>query len=221
MNIEAYKALSEKLNAADVELIAVSKTKSVADIQKMYDMGQRDFGENRIQELLEKKPALPNDIHWHAIGHLQRNKVKHIVSFIHLIHSVDSLRLLREINKQGEKIERVIDCLLQIHIAKEEGKFGFGPDIVTDKELFAQIGEMNFVRIRGLMGMATFTSDDEVIRKEFQNLKRLFNSIKRQHYGNEEAFSTLSMGMSGDYQIAIEEGTNMVRIGSLIFGARN
>jgi PLP dependent protein len=209
INTEKYKSLLTELNGK-ATLVAVSKTKPVADIQALYDLGQRDFGENYVQELADKEALLPKDIHWHFIGHLQSNKVKYIASFVHLIHGVDSLSLLKEINKQGAKNNRVIDCLLQVHIAREETKFGF-----SEEELggLNDLTELKNIRVIGLMGMASFSDDKAFVRSEFTHLKTIFNSKK--------TLSTLSMGMSGDYSIAIEEGSNMVRIGSLLFGERN
>lgn len=209
INIEKYKAIITELSNK-ATLVAVSKTKPVEDIQALYDLGQRDFGENYVQELVEKEAVLPKDIRWHFIGHLQSNKVKYIAPFVHLVHGVDSLNLLKEINKQAAKNNRVIDCLLQIHIAKEETKFGF------DEQEFQQLtlpGDLKNIHICGLMGMASFSDNKDLVREEFRNLKRLYDTDAR--------LSTLSMGMSGDYTIAIEEGSNMVRIGSLLFGERN
>jgi len=202
---------------AHVELVAVSKTKSNAEIMEAYDAGHRIFGENKVQEMTEKWSELPKDIQWHMVGHVQRNKVKHMAPYVSLIQGVDSLKLLKEINKQGRKHNRVIPCLLQIHIAKEETKFGF-----DEQELQALIVEEDFqdlkhVEIKGLMGMATFTDKEEVIRGEFHSLKFMFDSLKTILPG----ITVLSMGMSGDYRIAIEEGSNMVRIGSSIFGERH
>ena len=202
---------------AHVELVAVSKTKSNAEIMEAYDAGHRIFGENKVQEMTEKWSELPKDIQWHMVGHVQRNKVKHMAPYVSLIQGVDSLKLLKEINKQGRKHNRVIPCLLQIHIAKEETKFGF-----DEQELQALIVEEDFqdlkhVEIKGLMGMATFTDKEEVIRGEFHSLKFMFDSLKTLLPG----ITVLSMGMSGDYRIAIEEGSNMVRIGSSIFGERH
>ena len=194
-----------------IRLVAVSKSKSIQEIKELYDLGQRDFGENYVQELLEKQTALPTDIRWHFIGHLQTNKVKLIVPFVHLIQGVDSIKLLHEINKQGEKLNLVCNCLLQVHIAEEETKFGF-----DEQELFeAYHQESNFphVKLLGLMGMASFTEDKERVRTEFRRLKKLYDTIPRA--------SILSMGMSSDFQIAIEEGANLVRIGTMIFGERN
>lgn len=200
-----------------VTLVAVSKTKSAEEILEAYSGGQRVFGENRIQEMVEKHEILPKDIKWHMIGHVQRNKVKYMAPFVNLIHGVDSLKLLREINKQGEKHGRVLDCLLQVHIAEESSKFGFDEEELQALALSGELSELKFVRVSGLMGMATFTSDMEQVRREFKGLKKLFGMLQ----SNLPDLKTLSMGMSGDYKIAIEEGSNMVRIGSSIFGARN
>ncbi|NQZ75774.1 MAG: YggS family pyridoxal phosphate-dependent enzyme [Ekhidna sp.] len=204
----------------DCTLIAVSKTKPSSDIEIAYETGHRDFGENKVQELTQKAENLPKDIKWHMIGHLQRNKVKYIAPFVHLIHGVDSLKLLKEINKQGTKNDRVINCLLQIHIAEEETKFGL--DTNEMREIISEevLNEMKNVRIVGLMGMATNTDNTEQVAKEFSNLKSLFEEIKETDH-TQLSVNTLSMGMSGDYKIAIEEGSNMVRIGSAIFGSRN
>lgn len=202
---------------ADVALIAVSKTKPNEMIMEAYETGQRDFGENYIQELVAKAQSLPQDIRWHAIGHLQSNKVKYIAPFISLIHGVDSLKLLQEIDRQAKKNNRVIDVLLQVYIASEESKFGLSSD-----ELNALIKEkdqlhLQNIRITGLMGMASNTDDNEKIRTEFRFLKSVFDRLKTEH----PEFRNLSMGMSGDYEMAIEEGSNMIRVGSKIFGERN
>lgn len=205
-----------------VQLIAVSKTKPEADIQEAYNAGHRDFGENKVQEMTDKHASLPGDIQWHMIGHVQRNKVKYMAPFVHLIHGVDSLRLLKEIDKQGRKNDRVINCLLQVHIAKEESKFGLDEEelkALLDSESFR---EMKHVNIRGLMGMATFTENNDVIKSEFTYLKNLFDSLKqKQEQWPHLNMEILSMGMSGDYHLAVECGSNMVRIGSSIFGERN
>ncbi len=217
VNIESYKRIKQELDNKQVTLVAVSKTKPVEDIQALYDIGQRDFGENYVQELVDKQAVLPKDIRWHFIGHLQSNKVKYIAPFVHLIHGVDSFNLLKEINKQAIKNIRVIDCLLQVHIAAEETKFGFGLD-----ELESQLHELNKlqnVNMIGLMGMASFTADMNKVRSEFKNLKFLFDKLTKLSIDNFE-LSILSMGMSSDYTIAIEEGSTMVRIGSLLFGER-
>ncbi len=199
-----------------VTLVAVSKTKPAEDIQTLYEAGHLDFGENKVQELVGKYDILPKDIRWHLIGHLQKNKVKYIAPFVHLIHSVDSEELLKEINKQAQKNNRMISCLLQIHIADEETKFGMEQEEAEDILKNYKIHYPN-VEIIGLMGMATFTEDETQIRNEFKYLKSVFDKFKTQN----AELKTLSMGMSGDYKIAIEEGSNMVRVGSLIFGVRN
>lgn len=203
-------------------LVAVSKTKPISDLQEAYEAGQRHFGENKIQEMTEKWETMPKDIHWHMIGHTQRNKVKYMAPYVHLIHSVDSPRLLKEINKQALKNDRIIDCLLQIHIAEEETKFGF-----DEKELLELLASDAFaayknVRITGLMGMATFTDDKDQVRKEFKSLKKLLDHINVNNLiSDKHELKTLSMGMTGDYEIAMEEGSTMVRIGSAIFGSRD
>ncbi|MDP5061531.1 MAG: YggS family pyridoxal phosphate-dependent enzyme [Maribacter sp.] len=200
-----------------VTLVAVSKTKPNSYIQEAYDAGQRIFGENRVQEMTEKWENMPKDIEWHMIGHLQRNKVKYMAEYVSLVHGVDSPRLLSEINKQAEKHNRVISCLLQVHIAEEDTKFGFNEEELLDLVANEEFKAFKNVKIVGLMGMATFTDNMDQVRREFASLKLLFNKLKN----NYTDFSTLSMGMSGDYQIAIEEGSTMVRIGSSIFGSRN
>jgi pyridoxal phosphate enzyme (YggS family) len=215
INIENYKRIKEKLRDK-ITMVAVSKTKPVSSILELYNLGHRDFGENYVQELVDKAAQLPKDIRWHFIGHLQSNKVKQIASFVHLIHGVDSLKLLKEINKQGEKHGRVINCLLQVHIAKEETKFGLDEEELTNV-LMCKFAN---ARICGLMGMASFTDDMEKVRSEFQHLKALFDKHAELSIDNCQ-LTIVSMGMSSDYKIAIEEGSNMVRIGSLIFGERN
>lgn len=210
-NSENYRKLIQELGSK-VQLVAVSKFKSGEDIMKAYDAGQRDFGENYVQELLEKHDSLPKDIRWHFIGHLQSNKVKYIAPFIHLIHGVDSAKLLKEINKQAEKINRKICCLLQVHIASEETKFGFDEAELEQPDL----NQFPSMEICGLMGMASFSEDEQLLRREFSALKNIFEKMRTSH----PSFTILSMGMSNDYQIAIEQGSNMVRIGSLIFGNR-
>jgi hypothetical protein len=204
-----------------VALVAVSKTKPSSDIQEAYDCGQRIFGENRPQEMQGKYEELPKDIEWHMIGHLQSNKVKYIAPFVELIHSVDKLSLLKEINKRAKQNDRVINVLLQMHIAKEESKFG-----MDEEELEAFLTSDKFksyenVSVVGLMGMATFTDNKEIIRKEFKSLKSIYDTLKSSHFKDNSNFNVLSMGMSGDFEIGIEEGSNMVRVGSSIFGARN
>ena len=200
-----------------VQLVAVSKTKPISDIEEAYAAGQRVFGENKIQEMTEKQEVLPKDIEWHMIGHIQRNKVKYMAQYVALIHGVDSLKLLREINKQAKKHNRVIPCLLQIHIAEEDTKFGFDENELNELIDSNDIGELSNIQIAGLMGMATFTDNGQQIRKEFKQLKKLFEKTKSV-FPN---LSQLSMGMSGDYKIAIEEGSTMIRVGSSIFGSRN
>jgi len=204
----------------NVSLVAVSKTKTVEDIMQAYDAGHRLFGENRVQELLDKYEHLPGDIKWHMIGHLQRNKVKYIAGFISMIESVDSARLLRTINKEAEKSGRVIDCLLQFHIALEETKFGFSLDEVKDMLDEGILSEMQNVNIRGVMGMATFTDDMVKVRSEFVKLKSFFDELKNKYFSQKDDFSEISMGMSGDYPVALDEGSTMVRLGTSIFGAR-
>lgn len=220
VNKEAYHNIAEELKDKNVTLVAVSKTKPIEDIKEMYDLGQRDFGENYVQELSDKASQLPNDIRWHFIGHLQSNKVKYIAPFVHLIHGVDSIKLLIEINKQAAKNSRVVDCLLQVYIAQEETKFGLNEQELDQllKE-FAQ-SEMSNVRIKGLMGMASFTDDMSKVRNEFRYLKTLFDKQAKLSIANCQ-LTILSMGMSSDYKVAIEEGSTMVRIGSLLFGSRN
>jgi PLP dependent protein len=217
INKEKYQEILAKLNSK-VTLVAVSKTKPAEDILEMYNLGQRDFGENYVQELKEKYELLPKDIRWHYIGHLQSNKVKYIAPFVHLIHGVDSLNLLKEINKQGLKNNRIIDCLLQVHIAKEETKFGLDSDEL-DIILSSNLAELKNTRIYGLMGMASFSTNMDLVRAEFRYLKNLFDKYALSHIANCQ-LSILSMGMSADYNIAMEEGSNMVRIGSLLFGER-
>ena len=201
-----------------VTLVAVSKTKPISDLMEAYDAGQRIFGENKIQEMAEKWEAMPKDIQWHMIGHVQSNKVKYMAEFVSLIHGVDSLKLLEEINKQALKNNRIIDCLLQIHIAEEETKFGLNEEELNGILTSKAFQEMKNIRIVGLMGMATFTENQEQIKKEFLHLKSIFDQLRSKDAL--QCLSTLSMGMSGDYQLAIECGSTMVRIGSSIFGGR-
>ena len=220
VNKEAYQKIKKELDERQVILVAVSKTKPVEDILELYNFGHRDFGENYVQELVDKAAQLPQDIRWHFIGHLQTNKVKLITPFVQLIQGVDSLKLLKEINKQGQKVGRVIDCLLQVHIAEEETKFG-----LDEEEVLSVIGQLDSLKITnarvcGLMGMASFSENMSMVREEFKKLKKIFD-----HYAKPETHNskpvTLSMGMSSDYKVAIEEGSNMVRIGSLLFGERS
>lgn len=220
VNTEKYNSLSKELAAKNVTLVAVSKTKPVADIMELYNLGQRDFGENYVQELCDKQKVLPADIRWHFIGHLQSNKVKYVAPFIHLIHGVDSIKLLTEINKQGEKNKLIINCLLQMHIAIEETKYGFSEEELRSTiQLFNQSTLQN-VNVCGLMGMASFSDDMDLVRSEFITLNKIFSKfIQNSSYKNQN--NMLSMGMSSDYKIAIEEGSNMVRIGSMLFGERS
>tara|TARA_B110000046_G_scaffold186038_1_gene231692 strand:+ start:1837 stop:2505 length:669 start_codon:yes stop_codon:yes gene_type:complete len=201
----------------NVTLVAVSKTKPIVDLQEAYDAGQRVFGENKIQEMAEKFDALPKDIKWHMIGHLQSNKVKYMAHFVDLIHGVDKLKTLKEINKQAKKHDRVINCLLQVKIAKEDTKFGFSFKEIEATLSSEDLKELDNIKIIGFMGMATFTDDKKQLEEEFSSLKNLFNQLKNQH----SSIETLSMGMSGDYQLAIENGSTMIRVGSSIFGQRN
>jgi len=205
---------------ANVTLVAVTKTRPVEILQKAYDLGLRDFGENRVQEMIEKQPVLPSDIRWHQIGHLQTNKVKYIAPFVHLIHSVDSLRLLEEINRQALKNHRVIDCLLQVYIATEESKFGLDETELMEVLDSKEYKSMANIRICGLMGMASFSDNLALVRHEFTGLKQLFDKLKSAFFAGSREFSLLSMGMSGDYNLAIEEGSTMVRIGTALFGER-
>ncbi|AFL82643.1 pyridoxal phosphate enzyme, YggS family [Aequorivita sublithincola DSM 14238] len=202
---------------ADVTLVAVSKTKPVSDLMEAYNSGQRVFGENKIQEMETKWREMPKDIEWHMIGHVQRNKVKYMAPFVRLIHAVDSFKLLKEINKEAKKNERTINCLLQIKIAEEESKFGMDEADAATLLASEEIKKLQNIKIVGLMGMATFTDDDEQVSEEFQKLKKIFDEFKVHDSG----FKILSMGMSGDYKLAIENGSNMVRVGSAIFGDRN
>ena len=216
-NIEKYQAILHELNQQNVQLIAVSKTKPNEDILDLYELGQRAFGENYVQELVDKAAQLPTDIQWHFIGHLQSNKVKYIAPFVHLIHGVDSEKLLQEINKQAIKQNRTIDCLLQVHIATEETKFGFDADSISELIQSGRLAHYSNIRIKGLMGMASFSEDTSLLTKEFSTLKQIYD-LSAIQLGSD--FNTLSMGMSSDYALAISLGSNMVRIGSLLFGAR-
>lgn len=218
VNTDAYNNIQQELNLKNVQLVAVSKTKPIEDVKALYELGQRDFGENYVQEITEKQLQLPSDIRWHFIGHLQSNKVKYIAPFVHLIHGVDSFKLLEEINKQAAKNNRVIDCLLQMHIAQEETKFGIDKKELL--EIIPRLPALKNVRILGLMGMASFTDDVAQVRNEFKNLKQFFDSLKKNNTVENLQPTILSMGMSGDYNMAIEEGSTMVRIGSLLFGVR-
>ncbi len=216
INLENYQKINSLIAPYHAQLVAVSKTKPVEDILSLMQEGQIAFGENYVQELTEKHEAIPENIEWHFIGHLQSNKVKYIHEFVHLIHGIDSLKLLNEVNKQAEKSGRTSDCLLQIFIADEATKFGLDEKEATEILELKEKGQLNNIRIRGLMGMASFTEDQQQIKNEFSGLKKLFDQFKQQPY-----FDTLSMGMSGDYQIALDCGSTMIRIGSALFGARN
>lgn len=220
--MEAKKNLEKILVTipANVKLLAVSKTKPVEDILSFYEAGQRIFGENRVKELTEKSQKISNDIQWHMIGHLQTNKVKYITPFISLIQSVDSFKLLKEINKEAEQNNRIISCLLQMFIAEEESKFGFdyteAMQMLESKEFFS----LKNIQIEGVMGMATYSDDMLLVRNEFKTLRKIFDDLKRNFFINKLEFSEISMGMSNDYKVAIEEGSTMVRIGSMLFGKR-
>ena len=218
VNVEAYQSVYKELLSQKVQLIAVSKTKPNADIMELYNLGHRAFGENYVQELVDKAAQLPKDIQWHFIGHLQSNKVKYIASFVHLIHGVDSEKLLQEINKQALKQNRIIDCLLQVHIASEETKFGFDEESLNEFIQSGRLANYPNIRIKGLMGMASFSEDQDLLTKEFRSLKNMYDQSNTQL---NHSLDTLSMGMSSDYQLAVKLGSNMVRIGSLLFGARN
>lgn len=212
--------IKSELEVLGVQLVAVSKTKSQEEIMEAYEAGQRVFGENHVQELVEKQEALPKDIKWHLIGHLQTNKVKYIAPFIHLIESVDSMKLLQEINKQALKNNRVIDCLLQVYIADEDTKFGLGYDELIELLRSDEFKELQNVRIVGLMGIATNTDIERQINEEFKELSVLFSGIKQSYFRKDDYFKEISMGMSSDYKLAVENGSTMVRLGSTIFGKR-
>lgn len=222
MQRDKYQQLVDSLGKKTT-LVAVSKLQTVDAIQQLYRYGHRDFGENYVQELVEKQLLLPNDIHWHFIGHLQSNKIKYIASFIHLIHSVDSFKLLLEIDRQGKKIGRRINCLLQVHVAMEETKYGLFEseldELVNGMMRAGELNQLNNIKICGLMGMASFSEDENKVRAEFKYLSTLYDKYSHINTHNFH-FHKLSMGMSSDYRIAIEEGSNMVRIGSLLFGSR-
>ena len=216
---ENYFQILKEVQAVDTTLVAVSKTKPIEAIQELYDLGQRDFGENYVQELNEKQKQLAIDIRWHFIGHLQSNKVKYIAPFVYLIHGIDSFKLLKEVNKQGEKNNRVIKVLLQVYIAQEETKFGLDENELHELLNANELHLMKNINIIGLMGMASFSSDQNVVRNEFKNLKRIFDNHAQLQTSNRK-LKTLSMGMSADYKIALQEGSNMIRVGSLLFGSR-
>jgi pyridoxal phosphate enzyme (YggS family) len=220
MNPSVLYTLRQELSEKNARLVAVSKTKPVEAIAALYDLGQRAFGENRAQEMATKHEALPKDIEWHLIGTLQSNKVKYIAPFVHLVHSVDSLHLLQEIDRQAARCGRTIDCLLQIKIAREETKQGLSPDEARALLASDEARALQHVRLVGLMGMASFTDDEAQVRSEFRLLKQVFDQFRHDFFADDPNFGTLSMGMSGDYRMAVEEGSNMVRVGSLLFGER-
>lgn len=205
----------------NVCLIAVSKTKPVEAIQEAYDCGQRVFGENKAQEMRDKHAVLPQDIQWHMIGHLQENKIKYIIPYVTMIHSIDSLKLLKEVNKKAMQCERVVDCLIEMDISHEDSKFGLSIEELRDMLESEDFQAMNNVRICGLMGIGSITDDREKTRQEFRNLKNMFEDIRKEYFQDKEYFTHISMGMSGDYDIAIEEGSTFVRVGSKIFGERD
>lgn len=213
---ETIEKLRQELSPYQAQLIAVSKTRSVADIEAAISAGQLDFGENYVQELIEKQPLLPDSVRWHFIGHLQTNKVKYIAGFVHMIHTVDSLKLLQEINKQAAKFSRIIPCLLQVHIAKEETKFGLSFAEAEDLLAQPEVADLKNIRISGLMGMATNSDNENMVQHEFDDLKQFFDRMREHH----PECTVLSMGMSSDYQLALKSGSTMVRIGSTIFGER-
>lgn len=222
VNISFFQKIKRELQPFQSRLVAVSKTKPVEDIQAFYEAGQRAFGENYVQELVQKQSSLPDDIEWHFIGHLQSNKVKYIASFISMIQSVDNLKLLKEINKQAGKKPRTINCLLQVHVAKEETKFGLDKNelMLLLKEVISHPDNFQHVRLCGLMGMATNTKDETIIRSEFHQIKELQKKIRNLYGEQFPEFKEISMGMSSDYKIALEEGSTIIRIGSLLFGSR-
>ncbi len=220
MNIrENIIQLKESL-PGHVTLVAVSKTKPAEDILEAYQAGHKIFGENRVQELVTKAQTLPSDIQWHMVGHLQTNKVKFIAPFVHLIHSIDSFKLLSVINREAQKVDRMINVLLQVHIASEETKFGFSGEEVVQLLSSDEYKELSDIKVTGLMGMATFTRDEQTIRQEFRYLSSVFNRIKDSFFREDPEFCELSMGMSGDYLLAIDEGSTMIRIGTIVFGER-
>lgn len=218
--MKELQGLLQELEPHHTTLVAVSKTHPPEKIMELYNAGQRDFGENRVQEMIEKYEQMPKDIRWHLIGHLQTNKAKYITSWVHLIHSIDSFKVLKEVNKRAGNDKQVVDCLLQFKIAEEETKYGFEPE-----EAYEMLGSEGFrnmknIRITGVMGMATFTDDEGQVRREFQQLRNIFQHLKDNFFAGQDSFRELSMGMSDDYRIALEEGSTMVRVGSLLFGER-
>jgi len=220
VNLKILSSLSETCSKSGARLVAVSKTKPMSDILDVYGAGQRIFGENKVQELTDKQKELPEDIEWHMIGHLQRNKVKYIAPFVSMIHSVDSHKLAKEINKQAKREDRVISVLLQVHIAEESTKFGFTHDELIELLDERSLQSYENIEIAGLMGMATFTEDSDQVRREFRSLKTLFSELKKRFFQYSDNFKEISMGMTGDYRIALDEGSTMIRVGSAIFGVR-
>jgi len=222
VHTEVYQKILQEVRSGNANLIAVSKTKPIADIQELYQLGHRDFGENYVQELVDKQPHLPPDIKWHFIGHLQSNKVKYIASFVYMIHGVESLKLLREINKQAQKHHRVIKCLLQLHVAKEDTKFGMNLDELMEllQAYLLEKESFQHVSICGLMAMASFTDDQQQVRSECKEVKHIFDKVLSEKGSDLAEFNQISMGMSGDYPIALSEGSTLVGVGSLIFGNR-
>lgn len=219
-NLKNLNELTKLSSEYKATLVAVSKTKPNSEILQVYSEGQRVFGENKVQELVTKFEELPKDIEWHMIGHLQRNKVKYIAPFVAMIHAVDSLRLAKEINKQAKQNNRVIPVLLQLHIADESSKFGFEFNDLESLLSQNELQSLDSIEIHGLMGMATFTDNTNQVKQEFQSLKRYFDTLKSNYFNDNKAFKEISMGMSGDYKIALEEGSTMIRVGSAIFGSR-
>lgn len=222
VNVDVFQKILKDVHSSKAELIAVSKTKPVSDIQTLYELGHRDFGENYVQELMDKQPQLSADIHWHFIGHLQSNKVKYIAPFVYMIHGVESIKLLREINKQAQKHNRIIKCLLQLHVAKEETKFGMDEfELMELLQAYEQEKDsFQHIALSGFMAMASFTEDQQQIQAEFKEVKKIFDQVKSEKGELLKDFNQISMGMSSDYPIAIREGSTLVRVGSLIFGSR-
>jgi len=219
-NTSKLQEIKAQITPKGVQLVAVSKTKPIEAILELYHAGHKTFGENRVQELVEKYEQMPKDIKWHFIGHLQSKKVKYIAPFVDLVHAVDSPKLLQEINKQAAKNNRIIDCLLQMHIAEESSKYGFDESEIMELMQNTDLDALKNVRIVGMMGMATYTDDSSQIKREFLQLHQIFDTLKSRFFEGQEYFKELSMGMSGDYELAIEVGSTMVRIGSLLFGNR-
>ena len=220
MNIENYQEILRDI-PENVRLIAVSKLHPASEVEAAYALGQRDFGENWAQEMREKHEILPKDIRWHFIGHLQTNKIKYIIPYVHMIHSIDSFKLLQEVDRQAAKHNRTVNCLLQFHVATEETKFGFSMDECEEMLQSPEFSALKNIELRGVMGMASFTDDEVQVRREFRTLHTFFEKLKTDHFADQSSFKELSMGMTGDYRIAIEEGSTMIRVGSAIFGARD